>query len=61
VTHSTAISIEEAASRLSIAPSTVWKYIREKRIKARKLGRRTVIIASELDDYMENLPLRETA
>jgi excisionase family DNA binding protein len=47
-----AVSIREAAAMLSISARSVQNYIREKRLPARKIGRRTVILVSALEAFL---------
>ena len=43
-----AYGVKDAAVALSVSESTVWAWIREKKITAIKLGGRTVIARTEL-------------
>lgn len=47
-----AVSIPEAATMLSISPRSVQNYIRLKKLPARKIGRRTVILVSALEVFL---------
>lgn len=47
-----AVTIREAATMLSISPRSVQNYIREKKLPARKIGRRTVILVSALEIFL---------
>jgi excisionase family DNA binding protein len=48
-----ALPVEEIARRLSLSPSFVWKLIRQNDIAAIRLGRRTLVPASEIARLME--------
>lgn len=45
------VSIQEAAARLSISPRSVRYFIRSKALRARKIGRRTVIPVRSLEAF----------
>jgi excisionase family DNA binding protein len=47
-----AVSIREAAVMLSISSRSVQNYIREKKLPARKIGRRTVILVRALEAFL---------
>ena len=47
-----AVSIPEAAAMLSISSRSVQNYIRMKKLPARKIGRRTVILVRELEAFL---------
>jgi len=38
---------------------TIYKAIHKGQLKARKLGRRTVVLASDLQAFLESLPVME--
>jgi excisionase family DNA binding protein len=48
-----ALPVEEFARRLSLSQSFVWKLIRQNDIAAIRLGRRTLVPASEIARLME--------
>ena len=52
-----AMSVPEFARFARICESSVWKQIRERRLAARKLGRRTVILKQDAETYLRELPL----
>ena len=54
--YAATISIPEAAGRLSIGRSKLYELLFRGEIKARKIGRRTVIEASEIDRFRSQLP-----
>jgi excisionase family DNA binding protein len=54
-----AFSIDEAAVRANIGRDGIYQAIREKRLDARKAGRRTLIPAEALRRFIENLPALE--
>lgn len=49
-------SIPDVSVRTGLGKTTVYKAISEGRLKARKLGNRTLILASELDKFLNSLP-----
>jgi excisionase family DNA binding protein len=51
-----ALSIEQARARLGIGRDPLYKLIRQGKLPARKLGRRTLILAADLQAYAEALP-----
>ena len=51
-----AMSVPEFARFARIGESSAWKEIRERRLAARKLGRRTVILREEAESYLRDLP-----
>jgi excisionase family DNA binding protein len=54
-----AFSIDEAAFRSGIGRDGIYQAIRERRLVARKAGRRTLIPAHELRRFLEALPALE--
>lgn len=56
------MTIEEAADRSSIGRTKIFAAIKLGKLTARKDGRRTIILAEELQDYLRSLPkTREAA
>ena len=51
-----AYSVPEALSKLGIGRDKLYKVIREGLLPARKLGRRTLILASDLEAFLQSLP-----
>jgi excisionase family DNA binding protein len=51
-----AMSVREFAQIARLGESSVWKAIREKRLTARKNGRRTLILRQEAEAYLNSLP-----
>jgi hypothetical protein len=51
-----AFSIPEVVEAASICRTTVFAEIAAGRLVARKLGRRTVVLASDLETWLEQLP-----
>jgi excisionase family DNA binding protein len=59
-----AVSIREAAAMLSISPRSIQNFLRERRLPARKIGRRTVIPLRALEAFLRTdqpSPVVETA
>jgi len=54
-----AFSVDEAAVRANIGRDGIYQAIREKRLHAKKLGRRTLITADALRRFLDNLPVLE--
>ena len=52
-------TINEATEALGIGRSRLYGLFREGRIKPRKLGKRTLILADELKRLTEGLPVQE--
>jgi excisionase family DNA binding protein len=52
-----AYSVDEVAVRAGIGRDAVYDAIREKRLVARKWGRRTLITDSALRAFLESLPI----
>jgi excisionase family DNA binding protein len=51
-----AYSVEESLALLGIGRDKLYKIIKAKQLPARKLGRRTLILASDLNAFVESLP-----
>lgn len=51
-----AYSVEETLATLGIGRDKLYKIIKAKQLPARKLGRRTLILASDLNAFVELLP-----
>jgi excisionase family DNA binding protein len=51
-----ALSIHEVCAQTGIGRDTLYKAIRGGALKARKLGRRTIVSARDLDAFLQNLP-----
>jgi hypothetical protein len=56
-----AYSPDGAAKKTGNGRTVIFEEIRSGRLKARKLGRRTVILHSDLTDWLKSLPLRSTS
>jgi excisionase family DNA binding protein len=52
----TAYSVEEAAVMAGVGRDAVYDAIREKRLVARKWGRRTIITDTDLQAFLASLP-----
>jgi excisionase family DNA binding protein len=51
-THRLAVSTRDAAQMLSVSRRTIQNYIATKVLRARKIGRRTVIPVTELEAFL---------
>ncbi|TIP74853.1 MAG: helix-turn-helix domain-containing protein [Mesorhizobium sp.] len=54
-------SPEQAAAAAGLGRTLIFLAMRDGKLKARKLGRRTVITADDLKTFLDNLPVREVA
>jgi excisionase family DNA binding protein len=54
------VSIPEAAGILGIGKSTLFELLAAGKIKARKLGARSLIAVTDLEEYARTLPVRQT-
>ncbi len=54
-------SIDEAVKATGIGRTKIFEAIREQRLRAKKCGRRTVILAEDLQAFLKSLPDREAA
>jgi len=52
-----AYSIPEIMCLLGLCRDSVYKLIREGRLPARKIGRRTVVLETDLQAFLEGLPM----
>jgi excisionase family DNA binding protein len=48
-----AVSVEEAAERISVGRSQVWEEIAANRLRSFKIGRRRLIAVKDLEAYLE--------
>jgi excisionase family DNA binding protein len=53
----TALSVVEVIGRLGLARDSVYKLINNGQLPAKKIGRRTVIVAADLETFLKDLPL----
>jgi excisionase family DNA binding protein len=51
-----ALTVEEAAKAAGVGRTTIFFELRNGRLKARKVGRRTVIAVADLHAWLEALP-----
>ena len=51
-----AYSIPEVMCILGLCRDSVYKLIREGRLRARKIGRRTVVLETDIQAFLEELP-----
>ncbi len=52
-------SPDEAAMLAGMCRSNIFKAMKSGSLPARKLGRRTIILHDDLQNFMESLPVRE--
>lgn len=55
------ISVTEAAERLGLCRTTTYKLIREKQIRAVKIGVRTLIDVESMHSFVDSLPQFQAA
>jgi len=51
------MSVRDAATYLGAGESTIWKAIRERRLRALKMGRSTRILRVDADAFISSLPV----
>lgn len=51
-----AYSVDEAAMRAGLGRDAIYSAVREGKLEAKKMGRRTLVTADALRRYLENLP-----
>ena len=56
-----ALTVAEVAKAAGVGRTTVFEEIRHGRLVARKVGRRTIIMAGDLDAWLNSLPQRSNA
>ena len=54
-------TVEEAAALSAIGRTRIFAAIKDGKLKARKFGRRTVILATDLQAFLDSLPVKEVA
>jgi excisionase family DNA binding protein len=54
-----ALSVDEAARRADTCRDKIYQAINSGNLRARKNGRRTLILISDLEDYLKALPAME--
>jgi excisionase family DNA binding protein len=52
-----AYSVAEVMKLAGLGHDTIYKQIHAGHLKARKVGRRTVVLASDLQTFLESLPV----
>ena len=52
-----ALSIDETSLRTGICRDVIYRAIRQGDLPARKCGRRTLILQTELQEYLNSLPM----
>lgn len=53
-------SIAETVLLTGLGRSTIYEEIGSKRLRARKIGRRTIILAVDLANFLASLPVSQT-
>jgi excisionase family DNA binding protein len=52
-----ALSVGEACELSSLGRTTFYQLLKSKKITARKVGRRTIVLRSEVEKELESLPV----
>ena len=52
-----AVTLPEATALSGIGRSSLYKLFNEGKLTPRKAGKRTLILVTELEDYLKSLPL----
>jgi excisionase family DNA binding protein len=60
-TECAAYSIPEVMAKVGVGRDKLYGLIREGRLPARKLGRKTLILATDLEAFLKALPRLEAA
>lgn len=53
-----AMTVTEFATALRISKSTAYALIRAGKVLARKIGRRTIVVLADNDDFLRSLPFK---
>jgi excisionase family DNA binding protein len=56
-----AYSPEEAGKLINTGRTKIFQVIRDGRLRAKKIGKKTIILDEDLREFARNLPERETA
>jgi excisionase family DNA binding protein len=51
-----ALSVKEACKSISLGRTSFYKFVKSGQIPARKCGRRTIVLPSELEQALKSLP-----
>jgi len=51
-TQKLALSVVETAERISVCTKTVWNLIKGGKLRAKKIGSRTVVLAADLEEFL---------
>jgi excisionase family DNA binding protein len=52
-----AYTIKQICEMTGFCAETIYKHIRAKRLVARKAGRKTIVLAADLDSFLNGLPV----
>ncbi|HEX9073251.1 MAG TPA: DNA-binding protein [Pseudolabrys sp.] len=55
------LTVEAAVAASGIGRTLIFRAIQRGQLKARKYGRRTIILPCDLTDFLESLPVKEVA
>jgi len=56
-----AMSVRDFAQFINAGESTAWKLIRENKVPAKRLGARTLILRSDAEQFLRELPAARSA
>jgi excisionase family DNA binding protein len=54
-----ALSLNEVAARTGLGRTTLYKAITAGELQARKIGKRTIVLNSDLETWISNLPVAQ--
>lgn len=55
-TRKLALSVDEAAGRAGVGRDKIYESVRTGKLRARKMGRRTLVLTSDLESFLNDLP-----
>jgi excisionase family DNA binding protein len=57
VAHLNALTVNEACKLSGFGRTTFYRLVKSRKITARKVGRRTIVLLDELEQALKSLPL----
>jgi len=54
--HQVAMSVENAALSTGVSPRKIWSLVKSGELDSRRIGRRVVVTAEALRDYLDRQP-----
>ncbi len=55
--QSISVTIPQAVAMTGLGRSSIYLLLKEKKLTARKAGKRTLILAADLEEYIRSLPV----